>query len=145
MLTTRAATVEDARYVGERLRAGDAAEVAMFGVDGFRAIEAGMNGSFIAECLLLDGEPVAVFGLYAIDLIGGIAQPWILTAQAIESCRVGYARFTRAALARALELATRLENIVDPNYTRAINLLEWLGFTVEPEQDGIRRFWMEKN
>jgi hypothetical protein len=145
MLSIRVATPDDAIYVGERLREADARECAMFGVDGVRAIEAGIGASVIADCLLIDGEPAAVLGLQIPDLIGGIGQPWILTGEAIERYRIGYARFARAMVARAFSMVHRLENVVDPRYTRAINLLEWLGFTVEPERDGIRYFWMEKN
>lgn len=145
MITTRPATLDDARYVGERLRAGDLAECVMFGVDPVRAIEVSMGASVIGECLLIDGEPAAVFGLQVTDFIGGVAYPWILTTDAIETNRIGYARFMRRQLERAFDMVTMLENVVDARYTRAIKLLEWLGFTLELEADGLRQFWMEKN
>lgn len=145
MLTNRPATADDARYVGARLREGDARECAMFGLDGVRAIDLSIKASLIAECMLIDGEPVAVYGLQVPDLMSGIGQMWILTATAIDEHHIAYARAARALVRRAFELVDRLENVVDARYTRAIALLEWLGFTVEPEQAGVRRFWMEKN
>lgn len=145
MLTIRTATADDAQYVGEHLREGDARECLLFGVDGVQAIKVGMEASLISECLLVDGEPAAVYGLQVPDLIGGIGQPWILTAAAVERHRIAYARAARSLVHRAFDLVERLENVVDARYSRALALLEWLGFTVEPEIDGIRRFWMEKN
>jgi hypothetical protein len=145
MLTIRPATLEDARYVGERLRVGDAAECAMFGLDGVRAIEESIAASMSAECLLIDGVPAAVFGMVMKDLMGTTGALWILTTDAIESNRIAYARFARRQLERAFVLVDRLENIVDVRYTRAMALLEWLGFEFGPEHNGVRAFWKDKN
>lgn len=145
MIMVRPATIDDARYVGVRLREGDALECEMFGVDGARAIDVGIEASIASECLILDGEPAAVYGLQIDDLMAGTGQPWILTTEVVERHRIAYARAVRAMINRAFAMVDRLENVVDARYTRAIALLEWLGFTVEPECSGIRRFWKEKN
>lgn len=145
MITVRPATLEDARYVGARLREGDARECEMFGMDGVRAIEASMQASLVTECLLIDDVPAAVYGIQIDDLMASVGQPWILTAGEIDRHRIAYARAARALINRAFDVVDRLENIVDARYARAVALLDWLGFTVEPEQDGIRRFWKEKN
>ena len=143
MLTVRAATSEDAHYVGTRLRAEDAAEVLLFGLDGESAIAFSLDRSIVSECLLVDGEPAAVFGIAIDDMIGGTGCPWMLTTPAVERCQLAFARATRRLCARCFEMVPRLENLIDARYTRAIKWLQWLGFTVEPEQAGVRRFWME--
>lgn len=145
MITMREATLDDAFRVDARMRAGDVDECLMFGVTGAQAIEAGLKASVITGCLLVDGEPAAVYGLHVPNLMASIGQPWILTSEAIETHRIGYARAARALVQRAFRVVARLENVVDIRYQRAVNLLEWLGFTLEPEQAGLRRFWMEKN
>jgi hypothetical protein len=143
MLTLRPATLEDALYVGERLRAADAAEVLLFGFDGVQGVKCSLNASLIAECMLIDGEPVAMCGLGMEQLMSATGYPWLLSTEAVERHRIAYARAARRLVERAFTLVDRLENVVDPRYTRAIALLEWLGFTVEPEENGLRRFWME--
>jgi hypothetical protein len=145
MLTLRAATLDDARYVGARLRAGDAAEVLLFGLDGVQAIEQSMRDSLASECIVLDGEPAAVLGLLMPDLTSGVGVPWILTTEAVERHPVAFGRASRRILNRALDVAHRLENVCDARYTRSLAWIEWLGFWIEPEQAGFRRFWMEKN
>lgn len=145
MLTLRTATLDDARYVGSRLRAGDAAEMQLFGVDGVDAIEMSMCDSIASECIVIDGEPAAVLGLLLLDMTSGVGVPWILTTQAVERHRIAFGRATRRILNRALELCYRLENVTDARYAQAIAWLQWLGFTVEPERNGVRHFWMERN
>jgi hypothetical protein len=145
MLTLRTATLEDARYVGARLRAGDAAEVLLLGLDGVEAIERSMRDSFASECIVIDGEPAAVLGLSMPDLASGVGVPWILTTDAVERHPIAFGRATRRILNRALDVAYRLENFTDARYTRALAWIEWLGFNIEPERDGLRHFWMEKN
>lgn len=144
MLTLRKATLDDARYVGARLRAGDAAEVLLFGLDGVQAIEQSMRDSIASECIVIDGEPAAVLGLLMPDLTSGVGVPWILTTDAVEHHKVAFGRATRRILNRALDVTQRLENVTDARYTRALAWIEWLGFNIEREQAGFRRFWMEK-
>lgn len=145
MLTLRVATPGDAAYVGSRLRAEDAAEVLLFGLDGVEAIQRSMDDSIASECLLVDGEPAAVLGFAMPDLMSGTGTPWILTTPAVEKYPTAFARATKRILNRAFDVAQRLENVTDARYTKAIAWIEWLGFTVEPEVNGLRRFWMEKN
>lgn len=143
MLTLRTATLDDAHYVGARLREGDAAEVLLFGLDGVEAITRSMADSIASECIEIDGEPAAVLGFVMRDLVSGIGCPWILTTSAVERHPVAFGRATRRILNRAFDVAWRLENHVDARYMRALAWIEWLGFEIDPEQGGLRRFWME--
>lgn len=145
MLELRPATFADACYVGQRLRAEDAAEVQIFGYSGEDAIMHSMRASLICECLTVDGEAAAVVGISLDSFTSGNGCPWMLTTNAVERYPRAFARLTRKLLDRGLQISGRLENVIDARYTRAIRWLEWLGFTVEPEQAGLRRFWMEKN
>lgn len=144
MLSIRPATPEDCRHVAATLRLGDARECEMFGVSALQAMETAMHVSIIGECILVDGEPAAVFGLHAPDILAGVGHPWLLTGDVIERRRIGYARTMRALVQRALDITPRLENVVDARYGRAVALLEWLGFSVEEPACGLRLFWKEK-
>lgn len=143
MLLTRPATLDDARYVGDRLRAEDEAEALLFCETGTQAVVESVRASLLAECIVIDGEPAAVVGISISDLVAGTGCPWLLTAAAVERHPIAFGRETKRLIKRGLALAPRLENVVDARYTRAIKWIRWLGFTVEPEQAGLRRFWME--
>lgn len=144
MLTLRKATLEDARYVGARLRHYDAQECLLFGLDGEAAIARSMERSFVSECMEIAGEPTAVLGFVMDDFASGVGCPWILTTPVVEQHPIAFGRATKRILNRAFEVAYRLENVVDARYLKAIEWIEWLGFTVEWTGGALRPFWMEK-
>lgn len=83
-----------------------------------------------AWACLVDGEPVAVFGVTPPALLGGAAMPWL----------VGSVNLNPRLLvkpARAILAGwdyERLENWVDARNTKAIRWLRWLGFTIHPAE-----------
>lgn len=145
VLALRPATLADARYVGARLRMEDAAEVLLFGMRAEDAVVQSLRGSLLCECLTVEGEPAAIVGIALEGLVGGVGCPWMLTTPAVERYPRAFARLTRSFVTRSLLMTERLENVIDARYTRSIRWLQWLGFTVEPELAGLRRFWMEKS
>lgn len=92
-----------------------------------------------AYTALLDGEPVAMFGVSAGDAPGE-GCPWMVgtTALATLRARKDVLRISRAAIAEFQSLFPVLRNAVDARNTTAIAWLRWLGFTVgTPEPIGV--------
>ena len=119
--------------LAENLRAGDRAEIEAAGITPQRALWRSYRTSIIARTGFIDGEVAACWGCGGSPL-GRAGQPWLLTGPACERAKVTFVRVARFETARMLRLFPELRGMVDARYSRAIRLLEALGFTVGPEQ-----------
>ena len=130
------------------LRAGDAAEVAAYGLTKEQAIADSLARSLWAETYLIDGEVAAIAGLGLSSLLGGHGVPWLLTGPACERHKRRFVLESRRQVARMLGEAAPLINYVHADYARAVRWLEWLGFTLDApvaiEGAPFRRFIKEK-
>ena len=87
-----------------------------------------MPGLGNAWSCLVDGEPVAVFGVTPPAMLGGAAIPWLVGSVHLNP---------RLLLRPAREVLDgwdfeHLENWVDARNTKAVRWLRWLGFTIHP-------------
>ena len=114
-----------------RLRDGDAAEVAAFGVSKEEALRVGMTRALWSETYLVDGEPAAIVGLGRSALVGGHGVPWLLTGPACERHKKRFLVESRRQVTRMLAEVSPLINFVHADYGRAVRWLEWLGFTLD--------------
>ena len=130
------------------LRAGDAAEVAAFGLTKERAIADSLARSLWAETYLIEGDVAAIAGLGLSCLLGGHGVPWLLTGPACERHKRYFLLESRRQVARMLAEASPLINYVHADYARAVRWLEWLGFTLDAPATikgaPFRRFIKEK-
>lgn len=122
------------RALARTLRSADAAEVAAYGSgSAMKVIWHSWKRSTIRKTVLVDGEVAAVGGVVG-SLMGGKGMPWLLTSPAIERMPVTFARELRREVAGALAAYPELENYVHAPYRRALRLMEWAGFVVEPAE-----------
>lgn len=146
MIALRALQDGDLWAVADNMRAIERVECRAGGHTPILALTRAVGGSHEVT-VAVDGEdPIAIFGLYPVSLMQGLAAPWMLGTDAV--ARHGRALLTLAppVLARWQRLFPRLENHVHRDNGPSIRWLTHLGFTVEAEVVDIggephRRFW----
>ena len=83
---------------------------------------------------IIDGEPVAIFGLDPYSLLENIWHPWLVATDVIEKCPVLFLKTCKKVLPMLLSDGKTLLDYADSRDTRILNWLRWLGFTIFPEE-----------
>ncbi len=90
-----------------------------------------IHRSCCAFTLLYNGQPAALFGLAAENLLGSRACVWLLTARAVERIPKTFLRVARRFIAAALNQYPELYNFTDERYTAALRFVCRLGGTFD--------------
>lgn len=117
------------RSLAERLRDDDMAELQAAGTGPMRALWRSYRQSTYAKVAFVDGELAAAWGL-AGEPLGRSGRPWLLTAPSVERAPLAFVKEARKEVALMLTINPVLWGYVDDAYTRAIRLLELIGFTI---------------
>lgn len=130
----------DIAYIAENLRKADRQEViAATGATSMKEAiaEAVLRSSHCWTGALPDGEPVTIFGVAPVALLGSVGSPWMLgTERMFDFPRVLMGE-GRRYLTRMLRLYPHLVNYVDARNARSVRWLARVGFTVhEPQPFG---------
>lgn len=95
--------------------------------------------------VLMDGEPVAVFG--AGQRGDGAGVPWLVATDEMERHPVAFYRASKNFIREMAAMYDYLENWVDVRNVLSVRWLRWAGFVMEepePFMGGIfHRFWMK--
>lgn len=84
-----------------------------------------------------DGEPIAIFGVAPVALLGGIGAPWLLGTDRVPRFPRVLVREGRRYVAEMLGLFPHLVNYVDARNVVSVRWLARLGFKVhEPQPYG---------
>ena len=137
------ATVRHARLVAQSMRPRDIEEVrASLGLEPFEAIRVAMTSSYFARTLFIGLEPLALYGLSPLTVLGGAAQVWIFSTRAIDMHRFAFARASRRGLEELYKRASLLTNLVEIGDEPVMRWLEWLGgtYVLPPQPRGGRLF-----
>lgn len=128
-------------YVAENMRQADIDEVmAASGREPKRALSLGVLCSPQSWTMLVDGKPVAIGGVFSINVIYGEGVPWILGTTDLESNMKSFLRISKEYLELVLRYHSYLSNYVDVRNELAIKYLKWLGFSIgEPEPFGFMK------
>lgn len=143
------ALLDHAEALAADLRPMDAAECWTLGVAPLAGLRESTRHSLIAWTALEAGQPIAMWGVTADEIMGRVGCPWLLGGRRLSAHRRRFVAESRARLAPMLAMFPRLENRVLADYTAAVRWLGWLGFTLEPPAPKgpfgalWRRFWME--
>ena len=125
----------DVDYLAENLREEDRNEVLASHGDVKEALQQGFDDS--EECWTIvvqdTGEIAGIYGLASYDESIGI--PWLLTSPAIKKVWIPFLRGSRKWVAESNKKYPLLTNMVDAEYTVAINWLRFVGFTFIKKHD----------
>ena len=132
------ATPEHAVDMAPRLRLADRAEIwASSKATPTRTLLASIKESRWAFAGLVDGEPVCLFGIVPVGLIGPVAVPWLLATDAMERHARMFLHRSRHTVAIMSQAYPLLVNYVDARNKVSIKWLKWLGFDImEPVPHG---------
>jgi hypothetical protein len=121
---------DDLDYVANHLRPQDVAEVRAHGHSPLDALRYSAGVSAICHAALLDGEPVAVFGVA--ELEPGLGSPWLLGTPGVLRARSYFLRLAPRYLSAWLERWPALLNYVDSRNTVSVQWLRRLGAIIHP-------------
>ena len=119
------------------LRPDDLAEVTATGLSARSALWRSYRASHIRRTFIVDGTLAAVGGCSG-SLLSPVGCPWMLTSPMVERVPLSFVKEARREMDRMLEVHPVLANFVAARYTRAIRLLELLGFRIGDESEGMR-------
>jgi len=130
----RPATASDARTLAVHLRDIDIVECAAVGLTPYGALRQGLEASVHARTAVLDGEPIAMFGIAPLGgLLSTTGAIWLLGTEAMRAQRVALMRLPLGYIDGAFEAGFQhLLNYVHADNVVAVRWLRRLGFTIHP-------------
>lgn len=134
--------------LADNLREADAKEITCFGISIREALAESNRHAQMSKTALVNGVVAGIWGLNGI-ILGDVGQPWLLTSPICDQYPLQFVLLYRQEVRKMLEMYPRLENIVDNSYTRAVKVLELVGFKLgEPQPMGhtgamFRSFWKD--
>lgn len=138
------ATDAHARLVAAQMRARDQAEIqAGWNLSPQAAIQVALwDSPRYARTMFYGLEPLAIFGLANLSILGSSAQVWCFGTTAIDRHPLVFARASKRALIELHSYAPILTNLVDASDESALRWLAFLGATyvLQPEARGGRLF-----
>jgi hypothetical protein len=116
--------------VARLMRKADIEEIrAASGKSPKEALEYSLDHSNEAKTIIFNGAPAAMFGVGWVNMLNGIAAPWLLGTDAIDA---NYRQFLRGSKWWVDQLMTRydvLTNVIDDRNRTSKQWLRFLGFT----------------
>ncbi len=117
------------RTIARRMRKADRDEVAAAsGKTPLEALTFSFEKSSIVMTALVDGRPEVMFGAADINILNGVAAPWLLGTVAVEKHSLIFLRHSVEWKRKLLERYSVLRNFVDDRNTVSTRWLKWLGF-----------------
>lgn len=129
---------DDLGYLAQQLRAADRQELAAThgaGLDLLRCLQTAVSASEQAWVAVTAwGEPIAVFGVAPVSLLGGIGCPWMLGSDAVDQYAREVVTLSRRHVAQWSRRYPLLFNYVDARNLRSIEWLRRTGFVIGPAE-----------
>lgn len=124
------AEIRHARLIASSMRERDVAEVRSgWGREPFEAMREAMSASYYARTLFLKFEPLCMFGLAPLTVLGGAARAWMFASAAIDRHPVSFARASKQHLPELFQQCTLATNLIDISDAPAMEWMRWLGGT----------------
>lgn len=121
----------DTEMFASRLRAPDRRELIAGGSPDFgRALRESAGCSLFCWTATADGEPVAIGGVSAVSVLGGIGAPWLLGTDLLDRYSRVLVRQAPGYIAKMHEAFPVLVNFVHAENARSVRWLKALGFEV---------------
>jgi hypothetical protein len=123
----------DLLLIAANMRAADRDEVwASSHVEPEQALRRSLTHSTHAWVGRVDDEPVIMFGVGMVSLLGGIGAPWLLGTDGVQRYSRTFLRLSRGWLTEMRAAYPVLVNYVDARNALSIRWLRWLGFQIGP-------------
>jgi hypothetical protein len=145
------ATPETMAAVAEHLRAQDFDEIqaSETDLDARDYLIASFHKSSHAWVATADGVPILAFGVFQRSWHDPVAFPWFYGTTHLRKHRAAFLRGCKPYLDGLRSTYPNLRNAVDAGNAKAIQWLEWLGFTVDEDivylpgcTTPLRRYWI---
>jgi hypothetical protein len=120
-------------WLANNMAEADADEVYAVGLGPYRALKDSLDRSAVAWTGMVNDEPVCMFGVTPIDILGGIGSPWLLGTDKVKRYGLTFLRLNKQYIPKMLDVFPRLVNFVDVRHEVAIRWLKWLGFEFDPK------------
>jgi hypothetical protein len=129
----RRAIPEDVEAIAGDPRAADVAELWACGrVTPAQALAFGFrHGGEYTWTGVVDGQPVCMFGVTPVSLLGRSGTPWMVGTRRLDRHALSLIRHSHEAVRLMRSAYDSMANVVDARNTAAIRWLRWIGFTVE--------------
>ncbi len=144
------ATLEHAERIADLMRPDDVREIwAAKKTTPRQAIITSFILSNYPKTIMIDDEPVAMFGVTGESVLSGTGTPWMLGTGEIEKISIRFLRGSKNGIKEILSGYRILENYVDARNTVSIQWLKWLGFDIMAAEPygafglPFHRFYME--
>lgn len=125
-------TDELVRMVADTMRQADADEVnASHGHTPLQSLQSGLRVSDFAVVVMINGDPVAIFGLSKCNPITGSGVPWLLSSESALEHKREFLIQSPKVIKQMLQICPYLFNFVHTDNRTSIRWLRWLGFTIE--------------
>jgi hypothetical protein len=125
------ATLDHAAYIATHMRRADKEEIAACGKEPFAALRDSLKTSVCAWTGLVDSEPICMFGVSAVNILGDVGIPWLLGTDKIGENALSFLRRNKAYVRRMFDIFPHLVNFVDVRNHLGILWLIWLGFKID--------------
>lgn len=123
----------DVVRIAKNMREIDRRECEAMGVRPKAALHISRKASTWSLTALYDGEPVAMFGVTGQSVVDGVGSPWMLATDGAKLGAKAVALMGPDLVQAMHDDWPHLWNRVAAENRIAIRLLEYLGFTVEPD------------
>ena len=131
------ATEDEIRFVSERLREADRAEVLALGMRPEAGLRLSAAGADYVWCGRINGIPSMIFGCSR-NLLSERGEVWALGTDNCTSHPREMLVYGRSVLRMMLDIFPVLENYCDARYEKSLRWLRRIGFTIgEPESFGV--------
>lgn len=125
-------------YIAANMRTDDVNEIwAQSMAKPLYSLQYAVRVSKLSWTIMIDDEPVALFGVGAASMINSIGSPWLLGTDKILTIKKPFLKGCPLYLKKMLNSFDTLQNVIDVRNKVSIRWLKWLGFDIlEPQPYG---------
>jgi len=129
MITVEPATQEHALQIAAAMSAQTVQECEGHGLTPEQAVLYSLQTSMVADTAIMDGKPIAMWGLCPRSLVGERALLWMLDTPAVQGPgRKALLTLSRYFTEWSLDRYPVLECLIDNRHDKALRWVKWLGF-----------------
>lgn len=123
------ARASDILFIAGSIRSDDRREIeAMSTLSPTQALWRSYRMSTSCWTGFVDNDPILMFGVAPLTVLGGVGSPWLIGTDAILKVKHQFLRMNAQFVEKMNETYPVLHNYVDVRNTHSVRWLKWLGF-----------------